>query len=59
MGRGVRGIGASALALMVLCQWPAVARADMQPGGAVSKLGRGLINVFTGWEISTCWLTQT
>ena len=34
---------------VMLCQIPAVAHADMQPGGAVSKLGRGVINVFTGW----------
>lgn len=25
------------------------AEAQMQPGGAVSKLGRGVVNVFTGW----------
>ena len=42
-------VGGAVVGMMVLCQWPAAAHAAMQPGGAVSKLGRGVINMFTGW----------
>ena len=44
-----RAVGMMVIGAIVACQMPAMARAEMQPGGAVSKLGRGIINVFTGW----------
>ena len=34
-------------ALLWVCA--GTAEAQMQPGGAVNKLGRGVVNVFTGW----------
>ena len=34
---------------VVLWLFAGTAEAQMQPGGAVMKLGRGLANVFTGW----------
>jgi putative exosortase-associated protein (TIGR04073 family) len=44
-----RTVYAMLFGVVMLCQMPTVAQAQMQPGGAVSKLGRGIINVFTGW----------
>ena len=47
--RNGRTVHAMLFGAIILCQMPAIAQAEMQPGGAVSKLGRGIINVFTGW----------
>lgn len=47
--RSTRMIDVIALSALIFCQMPPVAQAEMQPGRAVSKLGRGIINIFTGW----------
>ncbi len=46
--RTMRGVWVVLLGI-TLWMSAGTAEAQMQPGGAVTKLGRGVANVFTGW----------
>ena len=56
---GTRAVKTLLVAGLVMSALPASASADMEPGGACKKLGRGFVNIVTGWVEVPKRVTET